>query len=528
MPSEETGREIYRATFAGVDELSDQIKEAMERQASKVYAYSLRRAADSIRSMKFVEHAHDKLIRLAEDEDRAIGLDDKRDLLEEAHERGREQEQEFRKRIIDLAEGAHKASAYQAAAEAIAELEAYLAPPESPETAVAGFRAAAVTLLTNRAKTCETAPPRKDPQNKEPERGPWADVLPPDCWICGREVIDSPLVQRTVHRQCEEGRLVALEDAQEKVARQADPEKPKDSRLREDARQLALLARALGIAMQPDEEGWPKGVLPQKDRDALVKHADAVLDALKVEEPRGFYLSREAFIIAHNICHVVDHYDLGDNKRDDVASVTIADLRRFRAALHGGAMPHLCIDVCEYWALPAMLPKREPKFPLNFISHEETQAKMRQFTNLTKRAQRVSVPDLLRGVPAGPANVKIRTDHGPCLVCGKTIEVSEGLFIRDDGNAHSPRCPTSLGFCTSCDQEKFEGVEHVHDYKAQRRSGEEPEPVAPRLCEERGWCELPFEHEERCAPAERPESIQCPACHLWHPPPACTKEGAKT
>lgn len=109
-------------------------------------------------------------------------------------------------------------------------------------------------------------------------RGPWADVLPPDCWICGREVYASP---RVVHRQCEEGRLAALEDAQKKAVDV------------DQVRSLALTARAIGIAMQPDGDGWPKGVLPQKDRDALVKAADLVLEDLGDIGP-AFVMHEEA------------------------------------------------------------------------------------------------------------------------------------------------------------------------------------------------------------------------------------------
>lgn len=85
MPSKDAGSVKRRATFAGVGKIGSWIEDAIERRDSEVYAASLRRAADSIRSMKFVEHAHDELIRLAEEEDQAISPADLRRDLEIPH-----------------------------------------------------------------------------------------------------------------------------------------------------------------------------------------------------------------------------------------------------------------------------------------------------------------------------------------------------------------------------------------------------------------------------------------------------------
>ncbi len=66
--------------------------------------------------------------------------------------------------------------------------------------------------------------------------------------------------------------------------------------------------------------------------------------------------------------------------------------------------------------------------------------------------------------------------------------------------------------------------------KADRLFGEYKEagPLVPRLCEKRVWCDLPFEHEGRCAPAQPPKMVRCDPCRMWHKAPAHSKEGAKT
>lgn len=78
MPSKDAGSAKVRATFAGVEEMAEEIGRDMDRLASRIYAASLRRAVDAIGMCGTLSPAIDKLLRLAEEEEQAVSPDDPR------------------------------------------------------------------------------------------------------------------------------------------------------------------------------------------------------------------------------------------------------------------------------------------------------------------------------------------------------------------------------------------------------------------------------------------------------------------
>jgi len=85
-----------------------------------------------------------------------------------------------------------------------------------------------------------------------------------------------------------------------------------------------------------------------------------------------------------------------------------------------------------------------------------------------------------------------------------------------------------IGSCTVCDQDVFSGVDHVHDYEAQRRDAEMPCSICGRNIDSDAQYISDREGLKQHFPKCYPHAIECPVCQGWHTPPLCKTEGEKS